>query len=189
MKYRLDHSEKSPVSIVEFANCEIYDESRKLVKIASLWQKQTILFVFLRHFACLTCRGHAVEVWRDRDKYQSKGAKIAFIGNGSPDFLKKFKEDLNLAEAPVFTDPSLSSFHAAGFKRGFLAAIGPRAILNGRKMMQRGHEQGSYSKESGDLWQLGGLLVIRPSGEIAYHYISEVLGDYAPEEDVIKYGV
>jgi hypothetical protein len=176
--------EKHPINIVQFANSTLLDENGLEVKLGSLWRERTILFVFLRHFGCVSCRSHAVEVWSQREKYEKGGARIVFVGNGSPHFIGVFKADLQLDGAPVYTDPSLTSFRAAGFKRGFLLALGPQALANGLHMLAKGYRQGPMDKATGDLWQLGGLVVIKPGGRIAYHYISLVMGDYAPEKDL-----
>lgn len=172
-------------SLLTFANSEILDESGAKVKVASLWQNQTIIFIFLRHFGCVSCRAHAVQVWADRKKYEQGGGKIVFVGNGAPHFIGTFKEDLGIQDATIYTDPSLESFRAMGFKRGFLVALGPRSIAAGLGMFKRGYKQGAYSNSTGDLWQMGGLLVVKPSGVVTYHYISTALGDYPPEQDVV----
>jgi hypothetical protein len=140
----------------------------------------------LRHFGCISCRSLAVDIWKNKEKYEKDGARIIFIGNGKANFINGFKEQLGLGEVPIFTDPTLQSFRAAGFKRGFLAALGPKAIVNVYKMYGEGHRQGPTNKESGDLWQLGGVLVIKPDGRVGYHYISEVTGDYPPEGDIVS---
>jgi peroxiredoxin len=178
----MDVSGKSPVNIVHLANCEVLDEDGNRFRLARLWQQNTALFVFLRHFGCISCRAHAVQIWKDREKYEKSGTRIVFIGNGSPRFIQIFREELKLEGAPIYTDPELVSFRAAGFKRGFLVALGPRGIANGLKLFAEGHRQG---KTAGDLWQLGWILAIRPSGQIAYHYISEVTGDFPPDDDPI----
>ena len=38
--------------------------------------------------------------------------------------------------------------------------------------------------EQGDLWQLGGILVVKPEGKVGYHFISSAAGDYSPETDL-----
>jgi NAD(P)-dependent dehydrogenase (short-subunit alcohol dehydrogenase family) len=38
----------------------------------------------------------------------------------------------------------------------------------------------------GDLWQLGGVFVIRPGGELAYRYVSGEAGDHAPLEGILE---
>lgn len=175
-----------PFNVVKLAHAKVLDEAGQEVVAGKLWQRQTAVFIFLRHFACIACRTHATQIWKDREKYQSGGAKIIFIGNGSPDFINKFREDLDLGDAAIYTDPTLECFRAVGFKRGFLAALGPQALANGIKMFAQGNSQGAYSEKAGDLWQLGGIVVIRPSGELAYYYISQALGDFPPEADVVR---
>ncbi|MGZ3726511.1 MAG: AhpC/TSA family protein [Pseudobdellovibrio sp.] len=174
---------KPVVSILSFANCLVFDEHGNSTKLMNLWQNQTTIFIFLRHFGCLTCRSHAKQIWSERAKYEVNGSKIIFIGNGAANYIQHFKEDLGLQDATIYTDPSLKSFYAAGFKRGFIVALGPKALANGIKAYAAGSRQ-AYGKDTGNLWQLGGVLVIKPSGEVTYQYISQVTGDYAPEKDV-----
>ncbi len=173
-----------PFNIVNFAGAKVIDEYGEEISVGSLWQKQTVVFIFLRHFACIDCRTQAVQVWNDREKYEKNGAKMVFVGNGSSAFMLRFKEDLNIRDAVIYTDPTLGAFRAAGFKRGFLAALGPKSLAAGLKMFQTGGRQASYSGESGDLWQLGGIVVVKRDGTIAYHHINQALGDYPPDSDV-----
>lgn len=172
-------------SLLTFANCEILNENGEPVKAANIWKNQTTIFIFLRHFGCVSCRAHAAQVWSERSKYEKSGAQIVFVGNGDPHFIRVFKEDLGIQGAVVYTDPSLESFRAMGFKRGFLVSLGIRSIANGLGMFRKGYSQGGYNKATGDLWQMGGVLVIKPSGAVAYHYISTALGDYPPENDLV----
>lgn len=175
---------KSNPKIPELAKCEVLNEAGQAISLFSLWRDRTCIFIFLRHFACIGCRTHAVQIWNERQKYEAGGAKLVFIGNGSPDFIKKFKADLKIEDAPVFTDPSLQSFRAAGFKRGFLVALGVKSIANGVGLIFKTGLGTKVKKDAGDLWQMGGILVIRPDGKVAYHFISEALGDYPPESDL-----
>lgn len=179
-----DQNVKSEVSILSLAKSLLLNEAGEQVKIIDLWQKQTTMFVFLRHFGCASCKAHATQIWKDKEKYQSTGAKIIFIGNGQPNFIKGFKDELNIKDAEIYTDPSLEIFKAAGFKKGFLAVIGPSALINQIKPMVNGFHH-SPNKNNGNIWQLGGILVMKPNGQVAYHYISQITGDYPPENDVL----
>lgn len=170
--------------IVQLANCQLIDENKTPIKMGLLWQKQTSVFIFLRHFGCISCRAHAIQVWNLRENYEKANAKIYFIGNGNPDFIMEFKNELGLLDATVYTDPSLNSFHAAGFQRGFLRTFSPRSMLNVVRLKGQGYTNGST--DSGDYWQLGGVLVIKKDGKIAYHFISEAVGDFPVEEEVKK---
>ena len=180
----LSHKENSiKADILTLAKCELLSESWEPILCHRLWAEQTAVIIFLRHFACAACRAHAVDVWQRREQYQSKGAKIYFVGNGQPSFIEGFKKDLSLEGANIYTDPSLASFRAAGFKRGFLAALGPKAIVNYTKLASSGNVTG-YKKGAGDIWQLGGVLVVHKSGKVGYQYISEIAGDFPPESNV-----
>jgi peroxiredoxin len=153
------------------------------MRLGELWSGTPAILVFLRHFACIACRAHAGSVWQNRQALEQNGAKIHFVGVGSSDYIKKFKEDLKIYDASVVTDPSLLSFRVAGFKRGFLATHGPRSIFNTLKLVAEGHGLKAPQEGSGDLWQLGGTLVVAPDGRVTYQFISEALGDFPPEKD------
>ncbi len=170
------------LDIHAFTQCKVLDEEGREVPLSSFWKKHTALFIFLRHFGCIACRSHAAEIWHHRERYQKNGAKIIFIGNGKSQYIKAFKEDLDLEGASIYTDPELKCFQAAGFKRGFLKVFSPASAINAAKLAANGHRQ-ALSK--GDLWQLGGMMVVKANGKVAYHYISEAVGDYPPEKDVI----
>jgi len=171
---------KSPVDIVTLANAKVLDENNKEVKVGTLWQTHPALFIFLRHFGCVGCRAHAVQIWSERAKYEKSGAKIIFISNGAPQFIKAFKEDLNILEAPVFTDPTLTVFKSCGFKRGFLAALGPKSLIEGYSLMKKGHEN-KREEGSGDYWQMGGIVAVQTDGRVTFHHICQSLGDYPDE--------
>lgn len=170
-------------NLVELSQATVLDEHGTEVPMPNLWTHETAILVFVRHFACIECRTTARQIWSERERYEGAGGRIRFIGNGQPQFIESFKEDLGLKDAPVYTDPSLNVFHAAGFKRGFLAALGPKSLRAGFKLNTEGVKKASYKKGMGDLWQLGGVLVVKPTGHVAYQYVSERLGDYPPEED------
>ncbi len=175
-----DQLKKFNVEIVTFANTAVLDESWKEIKVGSLWQDRPVVFIFLRHFGCPSCRAHAEQVWRGREKFEKTGAKIVFVGNGQPNFISGFKQDLGINEAVIYTDPSLKAFRACGFNRGFLASIGPNSMLNGMKLIAKGYKA-NISSGGGDWWQLGGIVAVQKSGTVTYHYISKSLGDFPTE--------
>ena len=41
-------------------------------------------------------------------------------------------------------------------------------------------------RTQGDPWQLGGVLVVRPGGQVAYFHRSQNAGDHAPAGDVVR---
>src|SRR5262245_32855576 len=126
---------KFDVDTVKLASCKVKSETGQEVQFGGLWQAGTTLFVFLRHFACISCRLHAEQMIAKKGELAAKGVRLVFIGNGQPHFIGKFKQQLQIPEAEVYTDPSLQAFRAAGFKRGFLASHGPKSVFNTAKML------------------------------------------------------
>ena len=58
-----------------------------------------------------------------------------------------------------------------------------KSILPGIKASQKGFSQ---SKVLGDPWQLGGVLLMQPSGATPYLYRSRYAGDHPNIDDVIQ---
>ena len=170
------------VDVVRLANSIVLTPDGKQLKLGRLWQSRPTVIIFLRHFACIACRAHASQFWADRERY--KGMSLIFLGNGSPDFIEKFREDLGLGNAVILTDPTLESFRAAGFRHGFRYVLQKDSILNAVKLYRQGHKQATYKKKAGTHWQMGGIMAIKTNGEVTYHYISESLGDFPSEPHI-----
>jgi NAD(P)-dependent dehydrogenase (short-subunit alcohol dehydrogenase family) len=119
---------------------------------------------------------------RDRiDDIRALGAELVLIGSGAPHFAAAFREDFAL-DCPVLVDESLEVYSIAGLERSASAALSPRMALSAARALRAGHRQTAVQ---GDVWQLGGVLVIRAGGEVAYRHASTEAGDHAPIEDVL----
>jgi hypothetical protein len=84
------------------------------------------------------------------------GAELTVIGNGPPHFVEAFKKELNF-DGPIYTDPSLQTYRAAEMKRGLLRAFSPASAPKAIRALAAGFRQ---SRQRGDAWQLGGVVVI-----------------------------
>ena len=104
------------------------------------------------------------------------------VGNGTMNFAEAFREDYSL-DSPLLIDPELRAYRAAGLRRGRVEALSPRMPLNALRALSSGSRQGSVQ---GDVWQLGGVFVIRPGGDLAYCYVSREAGDHAPPEAILE---
>jgi hypothetical protein len=123
-----------------------------------------------------------VQVHRERDRFRAKGAELHVIGNGAPHFAGAFADDVGLT-APLYTDPSLRTYRALGFGRGVRQTLlSPRSLAHAARAIRGGFRQG---RTRGDPWQLGGVVVVRRNGTIAYRHVSEEAGDHAPVEAIL----
>jgi NAD(P)-dependent dehydrogenase (short-subunit alcohol dehydrogenase family) len=120
---------------------------------------------------------------RDRvGEIRSQGAELVVVGNGAANFAASFREDYRL-DSPLLVDPELRAYRAAGLRSGRVEALSPRVPLNALRALSGGARQGSVQ---GDLWQLGGVFVIRPGGDLAYRFVSREAGDHAPVEEILE---
>lgn len=127
------------------------------------------------------CREQAVQLHRERDAIRKKKAELVFVGNGNRHFAKGFKEQFGI-EAPLYVDPKLGSYAAFELRRSLVDLVNPRVLAMGVRALRGGARQGLMQ---GDGIQLGGVLVVRKGGEIAYRYPSAVAGDHPPVAEVL----
>lgn len=127
------------------------------------------------------CREHVVQLHHRIDDLRASGAEIFVIGNGSPSFIAGFRDETGWA-GPIYVDPSLEVYKAAGLKRGVLKTFNPAAAWRSIGTLRRGIRQG---RTQGDPWQQGGVLVVAPSGDVLYTHASEGPGDNASADEIL----
>jgi AhpC/TSA antioxidant enzyme len=115
----------------------------------------------------------------ENDKIESKGARVVFIGNGTPTMAAAFREDFDV-RSPLYTDPTLGVYKAAGLQRGFGSIL--KLLGNVPRALFKGHFQGLTK---GDGPQQGGVLVIDAGGSVRYRFVSETAGHHPDLADVI----
>ncbi len=103
------------------------------------------------------------------------------VGNGAANFAAAFREDFGL-DGPLLVDPDLRAYRAAGLRRGRVELLSPRLLGAGLRAIRAGSRQTAVE---GDPWQLGGVFVVRPGGDLAYRFESRDAGDHAPIEEIL----
>lgn len=116
------------------------------------------------------------------DEIRASGAEIAIVGNGSRYFAATFREDFEI-DFPVFVDPELEAYRAAGLRRGFFELLSPRVVANSVRALASGSRQTGVQ---GDAFQLGGVFVIRCGGGVAFAFRSRAAGDHANLDRVLQ---
>lgn len=168
----------SKIDILALNRISVLDENNTKILVSSFWKNNPVVIVFLRHFGCIACRAHVDQIWKNKKKFDQTKTNIIFVGNGSPNMIKLFKEDLGLLDAPIFTDPTLEIFDACGFNRGLNFLLTPMSAVKMAKLYWEGYSQGKQSKETGAHTQMGGIAVFKPPGLLTYHFVSAYLGDF-----------
>ena len=155
------------------ADAVVQDPQGQEHRLGELWAGGPAVLVFLRHFGCLFCQVDMSQVCRAADSIGALGAKLCFIGNGTPKMALDFQQEHAL-KIPVFVDPSLEAYRAAGLKRGLWKTLGLRPILRSFPALAAGFRPGRLQ---GDPWQQGGILVVGKEGQILYAYSNQHSGD------------
>ena len=114
---------------------------------------------------------------------EAKNAKFFAIGNGTVEHLRWFVQDQK-ADFPVFTDPKLGAYRAAGFRRGLLELAGPRALGNVVGALTRGYRNRGPMK--GDAQQMGGALVVATDGTVLLRYEDQRWGDHVSVDAILR---
>jgi hypothetical protein len=115
-----------------------------------------------------------VQLHREQEALRSRGAGLALVGIGSPAALRAFREDTGVT-APLYVDPSLATYRALGMRRGWRSFLSRAMVRNALRAMRAGQRNGRIT---GDYLQHGGILAVRPGGEVLYRYLSATAGDH-----------
>jgi len=109
--------------------------------------------------------------------------RLVLIGQATPRQGAQFRRRQEL-ELPVLADKERESYKAAGAKIATRSELlGPKVIAKGAlATAQTGQVQ---TRPIGHTAQLGGTMLIRPDGEVAWSHMSENAGDNASPEEIL----
>jgi peroxiredoxin len=110
-----------------------------------------------------------------------RGAELVIVGNGRPEHAIDFRDSEHV-ESPLYVDPELRAYAAAGLKRGLRSSLSPGVVLRGMRALREGKRQGATL---GDPWQQGGVFLIRPGNRVEFAYVSEEAGDHPAVETIL----
>ena len=154
---------------------DLDDGSR--VPLASLYQSRKLVLVFLRHFGCTFCREQVARL-----RLQT-GLNVVFVGMGTVDETAEFKRAMR-SPHPFIADPNRELYGAFGLGNGTGKQVFNLSVFTrGFGATLRGHFVGS---PIGDPWQMPGVFLIEPSGEVSWEYRSVDIADNVSEGEVLS---
>jgi peroxiredoxin len=126
-----------------------------------------------------------VQLHRARKDFEAAGVPLVLIGQATPKHADRFRRMLAL-ELPVLADADRSSYKAAGAKVGTLGELlGPKSVAVGVARTARSGGRIRQGWTIGHPAQLGGAMVIRANGEVAFSHVSENASDNASPEELL----
>jgi alkyl-hydroperoxide reductase/thiol specific antioxidant family protein len=111
----------------------------------------------------------------------ARGVALVVVGPAKPEHLAGFREVTGYT-GPLYADPSLATFSAAGLAYGWGRTFHPLSILRGVRAFATGFRQGA---RRGNPVQQGGLFVLGPGERVRYEWRDRFAGDHAPMSDVV----
>ena len=117
----------------------------------------------------------------ERAEIESQGARLLFIGSGSPRQAADFASE-RCPGVPIYSDPSTATYRALGATRGIASTLGPTAVRAGLRAARQGFRQGATR---GNPWVQGAVLVVGPGDRVGYRFLSRHSGDHPPTAQVL----
>jgi peroxiredoxin len=124
-----------------------------------------------------------VQLHRAREQFEAAGASLTLIGQVTPRHAAHFRRRQAI-ELPVLADENRLSYKAAGAKVATMGELlGPKVVAKGIATSARtGLVQG---RTIGHPAQLGGAMVIDPTGEIVWSHMSQDASDNAEPDEIL----
>ena len=127
------------------------------------------------------CREQIAQLRDVTQEIRDRGARLLAIGNGKPAQARAFAEERDL-DFPLFTDPGLRAYRAAGLRRDVSSTFNLGLVTNGVRAMRSGFRQGTVQ---GDPWQQGGAFVFAPGDRVLFEQRSDSAGDHVDPRQLI----
>ena len=126
-----------------------------------------------------------MQLRRAHEEFDEAGVRLVLIGQASPRQARHFRDRLELAPLPVLADDERVSYRAAGLRRGSASQlVGLRSVGSGvMHGLRSGVVQG---RVVGDPAQLGGAMVIRPDGSVAWSQAQQHAGDTVDPQRLLE---
>ncbi|HTT27485.1 MAG TPA: AhpC/TSA family protein [Solirubrobacteraceae bacterium] len=125
-----------------------------------------------------------MQLHRARGEFENAGARLTLIGQATPRHAAQFRRRQGI-QLPMLADEERVSYEAAGAKvAGITDLFGPKVIAKGAVAGVR--NKSIQTRTIGNTAQLGGVLVVRPDGTVAWSHMSTDAGDNASPEEILE---
>jgi len=164
------------------SNLSLPDQDGTPHRLGDLWSDKPVVLVFLRHFGCLHCREHAVQL-RDRyDDLQRQGIELVAIGTGDKRYAGAFVRDEKIPYL-VLVDDDAKAAHAASVNvASWYRLLHPTTWPATVQTWKRGHRIHKAGKR---VTQLGATFVLGPGDQVRYSHVDADSTDHASVPDVL----
>ena len=120
---------------------------------------------------------------RARDRFEAAGGQLVLIGQLTPRHAAHFRRREKV-DVTVLADNDRASYRAAGTRKGGLGQlVGPSVLAKGLATTVRTRKL--QTRTIGDPAQLGGAMVIRPDGTVAFSRMAKDASDNVSPDELV----
>jgi peroxiredoxin len=158
------------------------DENGAPHRLGDLWQDRPVVLVFLRHFGCLHCREHAVEL-RDRyDDLRSQGIDLVAIGTGDERYAGAFVREEKIPYLVLVDDDAKAAHAASVGVASWYRLLHPTTWRATVATWKRGHRIHQPGKR---VTQIGATFVLGPGDHVRYSHVDADSTDHASVPEIL----
>nr|CAB3265205.1 prostamide/prostaglandin F synthase-like [Phallusia mammillata] len=159
--------------------------SGKEVQLKSFWANNDVVIYFLRRYGCPVCRWLAKNISRLQPIFDSNNVKLVGISpqtKGSDEFLES-----KLFSGELYIDEQKKCYKDLDYQQySFVGALMAVKDKDTQLINQKAKKEGISGNLKGDLYQMGGLLVIRKGGEILLNFKQQKGSDHVENPEILK---
>jgi len=124
-----------------------------------------------------------VQLHRKRGLFDDARLPLVLIGQATPRHAAHFRRTMGIS-LRLLADEERVSYHAAGAKIAMMdELLGPVVVAKGLvAAAQHGVFQG---RQIGDFAQLGGAMIVAPTGDVLWAHMAEDASDNASPEEIV----
>ena len=169
----------------DLADIVLPDQDGNEVRLGDLWSEEPVALVWVRHYGCVHCRSHAVELEGARSEFDTAGVRVVLVGQATPRQAAHFRKRLEI-DLPVLADEQRESYKAAGAKVATAGELlGPKSVSQGLKKTFESRGKVHQGRVIGHPAQLGGAMVVAPGGEVTWSHMAENASDNATPDEIL----
>ena len=160
----------------------VLDERGAAVRLGDFWAKRPVVLALVRHLGCLFCRQQVAGLMRRLPEIERRSATLVVVGPSRPEHIAGFRTATGYA-GPLFVDPSLRAFRAAGLEHSRASTYHPLAVLKAVRAVVQGHRQ---TGRQGDVIQQGGTFVLGPGDHVHFEWRDRYAGNHADLDEAVE---
>jgi peroxiredoxin len=163
----------------------LLDHDGNDVRLGDLWREEPVVLVWVRHYGCVHCRQHTVQLDEARSEFDAAGVRVVVVGQATPRQATHFRRRLEI-DLPVLADETRESYRAAGAKVATAGELlGPKSVSRGLKATFESRGKVHQGRIIGHPAQLGGAMVIAPGGEVTWSHMADDPSDNASPDEIL----